>query len=99
MVTVRRGGNSPHSQRGWQSIGIGSADAITEESVYRYKTLQSIKIDNLPQDVGTFRGWKNGIITRLCSIDVTGKNIILDWILEALDPTADLNASSCMTLP
>ena len=30
---------------------------------------------------------------------MTGKDIILDWILEALDLTADLNVSSCMTLP
>jgi hypothetical protein len=65
----------------------------------KYKALQSIKIDSLPQDAGALRGWKNGIITMLCSIDVTGKDIILGWILEALDPTADLNASSCMTLP
>ena len=35
------------------------------------------------------------MITRLCSIDVTGKDIIF----EASDPTADLNASSCMALP
>ena len=61
--------------------------------------LQSVKIDTLPRDAGTFRGWRNGIVTRLCSIDVTGKDIILGWILEALDPTADLNASSCMALP
>ena len=94
-----QGGSSPHSQRGWQSIGIGSADVITEESVYRYKALQPMKIDSLPQDAGAFRGWRNGIVTRLCSIDVTGKNIILDWILEALDPIADLNASSRMALP
>ena len=30
-----QGGSSPHAQKGWQSIGIGSADVITEESVYR----------------------------------------------------------------
>jgi hypothetical protein len=32
-----QGGSSPHAQKGWQSIGIGSADVIIEESVYRYK--------------------------------------------------------------
>ena len=72
---------------------------VIEESVYRYKALQSTKIDSLPQDAGAFRGWKNGIITKLCPIDVTGHDIILGWILEALDPTADLNASACMALP
>ena len=30
---------------------------------------------------------------------MAGKDIILDWILEVLDSTADLNVSSCMTLP
>ena len=65
----------------------------------KYKALQSIKVDSLPQDAGALRGCKNGIITMLCSIDVTGKDIIHGWILEALDPTADLNASSCMALP
>ena len=56
-----QGGSSPHSQRGWQSIGIGSADVMTEESVYRYKALQTIKIDSLPQDAGAFRGRKMGL--------------------------------------
>ena len=83
----------------WHSVGVGSADVLTEESVYRHKALQSIKIDSLPQDAGAFRGWKNGIITKLCSIDVTGHEIILGWILEALDPTADLNPRACMALP
>ena len=94
-----QGGSSPHSQREWHSVGVGSADVLAEESVYRYKALQSIKIDSLPQDAGAYRGWKNGVITKLCSIDVTGQDIILGWILEALDPTADLNASACIALP
>ena len=93
------GGSSPHSQREWHSVGVGSADVLAEESVYRYKALQSIKIDSLPQDAGAYRGWKNWVITKLCSIDVTGRDIILGWIVEALDPTADLNASACTALP
>ena len=38
-------------------------------------------------------------LTRLCSIDVTGNDIVLGWILEALDPCADLTAHACMALP
>ena len=91
------GGESPN--RNMHSIGIGSEIVISEESVYRYKGLQSIKLDALPQDAGAYRGWKNGLITKLCSIDVTGRDIILGWVLEALDPGADLNASICMPLP
>lgn len=38
------------------------------------------------------------MITKLCAI-VTGRDIILSWALEALDPTADLQNSQCMMLP
>ena len=67
--------------------------------MYRYKALQSVKIESLPQDAAAFRGWKNGLVTKLCSIDLTGRDIILEWILEALDPNSDLNNSQCMFLP
>ena len=80
-------------------IGVGSAVLSSEESVYRYKALQSVKIESLPQDAAAFRGWKNGLVTKLCSIDITGSDIILHWILEALDPNVDLNVSECMFLP
>ena len=93
-------GNSPHSHYpSLHSIGVGSAALSSEESVYRYKALQSIKVDSLPQDAAAFRGWKNGLVTKLCSIDITGRDIILQWALEALDPNADLNVSECMFLP
>ena len=72
---------------------------LSEESVYKYKALQSIKVDAFLQDAGAYRGWKNGLVTKLCSIDITGRDIILGWVLEALDPSADLNASGCMPLP
>ena len=93
-------GDSPHSQHpNLHSIGIGSAVLSSEESVYRYKALQSVKIESLPQDAAAFSGWKNGLVTKLCSIDITGRDIILQWALEALDPNADLNVSECMFLP
>ena len=81
------------------SVGVWSASLLSEEFVYRYKTLQFIKIDSLPQDTAAFRGWKNGLVTKLCSIDITGRDIILQWALEALDPNADLNVSECMFFP
>ena len=93
-------GGSPHSQHpSLHSVGIGSASLSSEESVYRYKALQSIRIDSLPQDAAAFRGWKNGLVTKLCSIDITGRDIILQRALEALDPNADLSVSECMFLP
>ena len=49
MVAVRRGAVRHIPKGDGKSIGIGSADVITEESVYRYKALQSIKVDSLPQ--------------------------------------------------
>ena len=59
-------GGSPHSQHpSLHSVGVGSASLSSEESVYRYKALQSIKIDSLPQDAAAFRGWKNGLVTKL----------------------------------
>ena len=59
-------GDSPHSQHpSLHSVGVGSASLSSEESVYRYKALQSIKIDSLPQDAAAFRGWKNGLVTKL----------------------------------
>ena len=30
---------------------------------------------------------------------MTGQDIILGWVLEALDPSADLDAGACMALP
>ena len=83
-------GGSPH---------VWSASLSFEESVYRYKALQPIKVESLPQDAAAFTGWKNGLVTKLCSIDITGRDIILQWALEALDPNADLNVRECMFLP
>lgn len=31
--------------------------------------------------------------------DITGQEILLDWVLEALDASTDLAADSCMNLP
>lgn len=93
-------GDSPYSPHpSYHSIGVGSASLSSEESVYRYKALQSVKVDSLPQDAASYRGWKNGLVTKLCSIDITGRDIILQWVLESLDPTADLNVSQCMFMP
>ena len=93
-------GGSPHSPHpSLHSIGVGSAVLSSEESVCRYKALQSVKVESLPQDAAAFRSWKNGLVTKLCSIDITGSDIVLGWVLEALDPNADLNASECMFLP
>ena len=89
------GSRHPHNM----SVGVGSAVVLTENDVYRYKSLTAVKIESLPQDAAAYRGWKNGLVTRLCSIDVTGKDIILEWILEALDATADLTETKCMALP
>ena len=90
---------SAATSRGVRSAAVGSERVLSEESVYRYKALQSVKTDSLPQHAAAFRSWKNGLVTRLCPIDVTGQNIILGWVLEALDPSADLDAGACIALP
>ena len=50
------GGHGPPSSqasgspnRQWHSIGIGSSAAFSEDAVYKYKSLQNIKIGSLPK--------------------------------------------------
>ena len=67
--------------------------------MYKYKSLQSLKIESLPQNAGAFRSWKNVLVTKMCSIDITGRDVLLDWILRALDANADLASGMGANLP
>ena len=71
------GGGSPHGSgaasphRNLLGVGVGEEAAWSEDTVRRSKALQPVKVDSLPQDAAAYRGWKNGLVTKLCSIDVT----------------------------
>ena len=59
-------------------------------------SLQNIKIDSLPQNAGAFRSWRHFLVTKLCS---RGQDILLEWVLEALDASTDQAAGSSMSPP
>ena len=37
----------------------------------------------LPNDAAQFRGWRNSFLTKAASIDKTGENRIMAWLLES----------------
>ena len=91
------GGNSPGgftpNQGGYmpnRSVGIGSnAVAMTEREILRTKDLALIKIDQLPTSAASYRGWRNSFVTKCCSIDLTGEDLVLQWIQKAFEYSAN----------
>ena len=93
------GGFSPMGsiQRGHRSVGAGSARINDESSIYRTKDLQAVVVPTLPNDAAQFRGWRNSFLTKAASIDKTGENRIMTWLLEPFSPDVsveDLEQSS-----
>ena len=59
--------------------------------MYRSKDLALIKIENLPTTASEFRAWKDTFLTKVASIDQTGRDVILDWIMQAFEEGRDLS--------
>ena len=78
-------GSIANSSPSRKSHGIGSTGVVEEADIYRNKDLSLVKIDSLPRDAAQFRGWKNSFVTRLCSIDKTGKDTVLHWVVPAFE--------------
>lgn len=76
------GGNSP----GQRSQGVGSTMINDESQIYKAKDLSLVKIETLPADAAQYRGWRNSFLTKASSIDKTGQNRILQWLLQAFTP-------------
>ena len=75
---------------------MGSGIVVEEGDVCRNKDLSLVKIDTLPVDAGMYRSWRNAFLTKVSSIDRTGRNVILQWLSVAFDggvPKAQLNNS------
>lgn len=53
---------------------------MTERDILRTKDLALIKIDQLPTSAASYRGWRNSFVTKCCSIDLTGEDLVLQWI-------------------
>ena len=69
-----------------RSIGVGSGfHVLCEKEIYRSKNLSLVKIEQLPALASAFRSWRNSFITKTCSIDATGENLILSWLSEAFN--------------
>ena len=66
-----------------RSAGVGSFVVMSESDVYKSKDLAHIKIESLPANAAAFRGWKNALLTKVSSIDMTGQDIVLTWLLQA----------------
>ena len=57
---------------------------INDESfIYKAKDLHLITVPTLPTDAAQFRGWRNSFPTKSSSIDTTGHNRSMTWLLEA----------------
>lgn len=79
---------SPHrpgSDFATRSAGVGSAAVVVESDIYKSKDLNLLKIETLPTNAAEFRTWKNTFLTRVASIDLTGRDIILDWVMCAFE--------------
>ena len=85
-----------HSRR---SFGVGSAIVVDESDVYKCQDLTLIKIDTLPRDAAHFRSWRNSFISSLCSIDRTGQDTLLRWIMPAFEVTNPADLSDPVNLP
>lgn len=66
---------------------------MTERDILRTKDLALIKIDQLPTSAASYRGWRNSFLTKCCSIDLTGEDVILQWIQKARITSCRLEAS------
>ena len=86
-------GGGSSSGHGRASIGIGSnvLGFMSEKDVYRSKDLSLIRLENLPATASEFRAWKNTFLTRVASIDNTGRDIILNWVIEAFEEGGDIS--------
>ena len=71
--------------RGNLSIGVGSnvLGFMLEKDVYRSKDLTLIKIESLPTSASEFRVWRNTFLTKVASIDQTGQDVILGWVMQS----------------
>ena len=69
------------------SVSRCRINVLNDESlVYKAKDLVLVKIETIPVDAAQFRGWKNAFLTKASSIDKTGQNRILQWLLQAFAP-------------
>ena len=84
-MVVGMNGGSPiaRSQHDFRSVGAGSARINNESTIYKTKDLQSVTVPTLPNDAAQFRGWRNSFLTKAASIDKTGENRIMTWLLES----------------
>ena len=92
-------GSIANSSPSRKSQGIGSTGVVEEADIYRNKDLSLVKIDSLPRDAAQLRGWKNAFVTRLCSIDKTGKDTILHWVMPAFEVASIGDLSDLGLLP
>ena len=76
---------------GHASVGVGSGPLgfMVEKDVYRSKDLSLIKLETLPTTAAEFRAWRNTFVTRISSIDQTGQDIILAWVMQAFVENKD----------
>ena len=51
--------------------------------IYRSKDLSLVRLEQLPSSASAFRSWRNSFLTKTCSIDATGENVILTWLTQA----------------
>ena len=56
-----------------------------------FKYFALIKIENLLTTGSEFRAWKNTFLTKVASIDQTGRDVILDWIMQAFEEGKDVS--------
>ena len=66
---------------------------------YRSKGLSLVKIDSLPRDATQFRSWENAFVTRLCSINKTGTDTVLHWVMPAFEVASIGDSSDPGLLP
>ena len=92
-VVVVVGGNPGNIGQGHASIGIGSniLGFMSEKDVYRSKDLSLIRLENLPTTASECRAWKDTFLTRVAPIDNTGRDIILNWVMEAFEESRDIS--------
>ena len=79
--------DTPHAV----SVGIGSGLLHwNEKEIYRSKDLSLIKLDQLPTSAAEFRSWRNSMLTIVASIDQTGSDLVLGWLLESFNEGKEL---------
>ena len=62
-------------------------------SCLRFVSAKGFVIDSfgkLPTTASEFRAWKNTLLTRAASIDNTGRDVIMKWVMEACEEDRDL---------